>query len=296
MATMAARPLIIDTDPGKDDAVAILAALGATEVVNVILMTTVAGNVSLAQTTANALRLCEIKGRTDIPVHAGCPRALLQPGNIVRHIHGDDGLGGANLPPPKARPAEGHAVPAIIAAIRNAPEPVTIAALAPVTNIALALVMAPDIVDNIAEIAVMGGSFSGGNITPYASYNLHSDPHAARIVFSCGAAVTMVGLDVTRKTMPAQEWLAELRATNRPAATVVADLWDNPTLCFNDACVTAHILRPDVFRSAKRCVEIEINDPVRIGETRVGTGEARTTALLDVDREAFFALIHDALI
>jgi len=293
---VAVRPLIIDTDPGKDDAVAILAALGAREFVHVILMTTVAGNVSLAQTTANALRLCQVIGRTDIPVHAGCPRALLQPGHMVPDIHGDDGLGGATLPAPKGGPADGHAVPAIIAAIRNASEPVTIAALAPVTNIALALVMAPDIIDNIAEIAIMGGSFSGGNITPYASYNLHSDPHAARIVFSCGAAVTMVGLDVTRKTMPTPEWLADLRATNKPAARVVAGLWDNPTLCFNDACVTAHIVRPEIFRSDKRCVEIEINDPVRIGETRVVDGEARTTALLDVDREAFFALIHDALV
>jgi purine nucleosidase len=293
---VAARPLIIDTDPGKDDAVAILAALGAREFLDVILMTTVAGNVSLAQTTANALRLCELKGRTDIPVHAGCPRALLQPGNIVRNIHGDDGLGGATLPAPKGRPADGHAVPAIIATIRNASEPVTIAALAPVTNIALALVMAPDIVDNIAEIAVMGGSFSGGNITPFASYNLHSDPHAARIVFTCGAPVTMAGLDATRKTMPTPEWLADLRATNSPAAKVVADLWDNPTLCFNDACVTAHILRPEIFRSDRRCVEIEINDPVRIGETRVAAGEPSTTALLDVDRDAFFALIRDALV
>jgi purine nucleosidase len=292
---VAARPLIIDTDPGKDDAVAILAALGARESVDVILMTTVAGNVSLAQTTANALRLCQVKGRTDIPVHAGCPRALLQPHNIVTGIHGDDGLDGATLPAPKSGPANGHAVPAIIAAIRTSSEPVTIAALAPVTNIALALVMAPDIVDNIAEIAIMGGSFSGGNITPYASYNLHSDPHAARIVFSCGAAVTMVGLDVTRKTMPTLEWLADLRATNKPAARVVADLWDNPTLCFNDACVTAHILRPEIFRGDNRCIEIEINDPVRIGETRVVPGEARTTALLDVDREAFFTLIYDAL-
>ena len=111
----------------------------------------------------------------------------------------------------------------------------------------------------------------------------------------CGAAVTMVGLDVTRKTMPTPKWLADLRATNKPAARVVADLWDNPTLCFNDACV-AHILRPEIFRSDKRCVEIEINNPVRIGETRVIAGEASTTALLGVDREAFFALIHDALI
>jgi inosine-uridine nucleoside N-ribohydrolase len=95
--------------------------------------------------------------------------------------------------------------------------------------------------------------------------------------------------------MPTPEWLADLRATNQPAARVVADLWDNPTLCFNDACVTAYILRPEIFRSDKRCVEIEINDPVRIGETRVVAGEAMTTALLDVDREAFFALIHDAL-
>ncbi|MBV8799412.1 MAG: nucleoside hydrolase [Alphaproteobacteria bacterium] len=292
---MATRPLIIDTDPGKDDAVAILTALGLRESINVILLSTVAGNVSLAQTTANALRLCHVKARTDIPVHAGCPRALLQSGNTVPDIHGEDGLGGAILPPPTTRPADGHAVPAIIEAIRNASEPVTIAALAPMTNLALALVMAPDIVANIAEIAVMGGSFSGGNITPYASYNMHSDPHAARIVFSSGASVTMVGLDVTRKTMPTPRWLAELKATNKPAAKVVAELWDDPTLCFNDACVIAHIMQPDIFRSDRRCIEIELNDPIRIGETRVIAGEARTTTLLDIDREAFFSFVYGAL-
>ena len=119
--------------------------------------------------------------------------------------------------------------------------------------------------------------------------------HAARIVFSSGAAVTMVGLDVTRKTMPTAQWLAELKATGKPAAKVVVELWDNPTLCFNDACVMAHIVRPSIFRSERRCIEIEINDPIRIGETRVIPGEAKTTTLLDVDREVFFAVVYDAL-
>ncbi len=292
---MALRPLIIDTDPGKDDAVAILLALAEPEAFDIRLMSAAAGNVGLAHTTANILRLCEVVGRADIPVHAGCPRPILQFLEMVPHIHGSDGLGGAKLPPPVTAVSELHAVPAIIEAIRMAPDRVSIACIAPLTNLALALVMAPDIVDGIREIVVMGGSFSTGNITPFASFNIYSDPHAARIVFGCGAPVTMIGLDVTRKTMPTPEWCAELRATGSPAATVVADLWSNPTVFMNDACVIAHMLEPRLFRTEKVRVEIEITDLVQMGRTRLTDGDWNVHAATDVDVPGFFALLFDRL-
>ena len=292
---MSPRPLIIDTDPGKDDAVAILLALSAPEAFEIVLMSAAAGNVGLEQTSANILRLCEVMGRTDISVHAGCPRPILQTLKTVPHIHGSDGLGGANLPPPSSQPSEVHAVPAIIEAVRSTTEPVSFACIAPLTNLALALVMAPDIADNIREIAVMGGSFSGGNITPHASFNIYSDPHAAHIVFNSGAPVTMIGLDVTRQTMPTPEWCALLRESGTPAAHVVADLWGDPTAFMNDACIIAHMLEPDIFGTEQVNVEIETADPVEIGRTRRVDAGAQVSAALTIDAPRFFALLNERL-
>ena len=292
---MASRPLIIDSDPGKDDAVAILLALAAAEEFDIRLISAAAGNVGLAHTTANILRLCEVAGRRDIPVHAGCPRAILQAAKYLPHIHGGDGLGGAKLPPPASAPHDLHAVPAIIDEIRKCPELVSLACIAPLTNLALALVMAPDIVDGIREIAIMGGAFGAGNITPYASFNIYSDPHAASIVFGCGAPVTMIGLDVTRKSMPTPEWCAALRATGSPSATVVADLWSDPTALMNDACVIAYMLRPELFDIDKVRVEIEITNDVEMGRTRLTEGDWNVHAATDIDVSGFFALLLDRL-
>ncbi len=292
---MSPRPLIIDTDPGKDDAVAILLALAAPEALEVRMMSAAAGNVDLARTTANILRLCEVMGRDDIPVHAGCPRPILQALKVLPDLHGDDGLGGARLPPPGRKPSALHAVPALIETIRQAPEPVTLACIAPLTNLALALIMAPDIAGRIGEVVIMGGSFSRGNITPYASYNIYSDPEAAHVVLQCGAPITLIGLDVTRRTMPTPEWCAELRASGAPAAIVVADLWDDPTVFMNDACIIAHLLEPGLLRREKRRVEIELNDPVQLGRTRAVEGDSNVDAALDIDIEGFFALLLDRL-
>ncbi|MGE4247690.1 MAG: nucleoside hydrolase, partial [Parvibaculaceae bacterium] len=280
---MAPRPLIIDTDPGKDDAVAILLALAAPDVFDIRLMSAAAGNVELSHTAGNIIRLCEVAGRGDIPVHAGCPRPLLQTLKTVPHIHGEDGLGGANLPPPHRLPSDVHAAPAIIEAIRKAPEPIWVACIGPLTNLGLALVMAPDIAERIGEIVVMGGSFTTGNITPYASFNIYSDPHAARIVFECGAPVTMVGLEVTRRTMPSPEWCERLRSTGTPSARVVADLWRDPTSFMNDACVIAYMMQPEIIPTEPVRVEIEICDPVEMGRTRLLDGPANVRAARNID-------------
>ncbi len=292
---MSTRPLIIDTDPGKDDAVAILLALSEPEVFDIRLINAAAGNLGLAHITANILRLCEVMGRTDIPVHAGCPRPILQSLETVPHIHGSDGLGGARLPPPATAAQELHAVPAIVDAIRQFPDMVSMACIATMTNLALALVMAPDIVDRIRDIVVMGGSFSAGNITPYASFNIYTDPHAALIVFGCGAPVIMTGLDVTRKAMPTPEWCAELRATGSPAAFVVTDLWSDPSALMNDACIIARMLEPRLFDIEQVCVDIEIVDPEQMGRTRLIEGDWNVHAARDLDVPRFLALLLDRL-
>lgn len=292
---MARTHLIVDTDPGMDDAVALLTAFGSPEQVDVRMITTVGGNVPLAMCTSNALRICELAGRRDVAIHEGCPKALLRPGNAVFHVHGNNGLGNTRLPEPTMAARPGHAVPAMIEAIRNASEAVTIAALAPMTNIAVALTMAPDIVRNIREIVAMGGSFSGGNITPYASYNFHSDPHAAHIVLNCGAPVVMVGLEITRQLKPDPTWLAALGQSAAPAARFVSELWRGSPLCFNDASVVLHILEPGLFEDQAMHVEIETNDPVRIGETRRIDGAPNVRVATAIDRNAGFERIDAAL-
>ena len=287
------RPLIIDTDPGKDDAVAILLALAARESLEVLMLSTVGGNVALEHTEANARRLCEAVGRTDLPVHAGCPGPLLQKLTSVPEIHGVDGLAGADLPPPRMARAESHAVPAIIETIRRSREPVSLACIAPLTNIAVALAMAPEIVANIAEIVVMGGTFGRGNITPYASFNIYSDPHAASIVFGCGAPVTMIGLEITRQTMPTPEWCARLEAAGTPSARIVGGLWAEPTAFMNDACVIAYFLRPDLFTAEDRRVRIELAAGEWIGATvpdDVDGNRIRVATAFDVP--GFFDLLH----
>ena len=292
---MARTRLIIDTDPGMDDAVALLTAFGSPDETDVRMITTVGGNVPVSLCTANALRLCELANRRDVKVHEGCPKALLQPSNAVFHIHGNSGLGNASLPEPTLAAARGHAVPAIIEAIRNSTEKVTIAGLAPLTNIALALTMAPDISENIQAIVAMGGSFHGGNITPYATYNFHSDPHAVHIVLNCGAPVVMMSLEVAQQLRPDPAWLANLAGADRPTGQFVSELWRGSPLCFNDASVILYILDPALFQCEDIRVEIEMNDVVRLGQIRRMQGEHNVRFASAVDREGAFRRIDAAL-
>jgi purine nucleosidase len=290
------RPLIIDTDPGKDDAVAILLALAAREAFDVRMISAAAGNVGLHHTSANIRRLCDLAQRPDIAVHAGCPRPILRSLQMVPDIHGEDGLAGADLPAPVMPMSARHAVPALIDSVRESARPVLVACIAPLTNLALAMVMAPDIAAHIDQIVIMGGTFGRGNITPYASFNIYNDPHAASILFNGPVPVTMVGLEVTRRTMPTAEWCAKLATTGAPAARVVAGLWRDPTAFMNDACVIAYLLRPDLFRTERRHVQIEIVDEVEMGRTRlIEGGEPNVTVVTDIDVAGFFDLLFEHL-
>ena len=194
-----ATKIILDCDPGIDDALAIAFAHGHPGL-NLVGVTTVAGNVGLAKTTANALAVCEFIGAAGTPVTAGCAGPLLRPALDARQVHGDSGLGGAVLPPPAARAAAGHAVDYIIDTVGAAPGEITLVATGPLTNIALAVRREPRLADWVREFVIMGGSAGRGNVTPAAEYNIWADPEAAAAVFRGGWTVTMLGLDVTLRT------------------------------------------------------------------------------------------------
>ncbi len=191
--------IILDCDPGIDDALAIAFAHGHPGI-DLVGVTTVAGNVGLAKTTANALAVCKFIGAAGTPVTAGCAGPLLRPALDARQVHGDSGLGGATLPPPAASPAAGHAIDYIIDTVAAAPGEITLVATGPLTNIALAVRREPRLADWVREFVIMGGSAGRGNVTPAAEYNIWADPEAAAAVFRAGWTVTMLGLDVTLRT------------------------------------------------------------------------------------------------
>lgn len=207
-----AKKIILDCDPGIDDALAITFAVGSPDL-DLIGITSVAGNVGLELTTSNAQRVCEFIGAPGIPVTPGAAAPLLRPPIDARLVHGDSGLGGARLPDPRTRPAGGHAIDYIIDTIKAAPGEITLVATGPLTNIALAVHREPGLVNLVSDFVIMGGSASRGNVTPAAEFNIGADPEAAAVVFRAGWTVTMVGLDVTlqaRATAAVKDRLREL--------------------------------------------------------------------------------------
>ena len=207
-----AKKIILDCDPGIDDALAIAFAVGSPDL-DLIGITSVAGNVGIDLTTSNAQRVCEFIGATGIPVTRGSAAPLLRAPIDARLVHGDSGLGGARLPDPVNRPAGGHAIDYLIETIKAAPGEITLVATGPLTNIALAVHREPRLVNLVSDFVIMGGSASRGNVTPAAEFNIGADPEAAAVVFRAGWTVTMVGLDVTlqaRATAAVRDRLAPL--------------------------------------------------------------------------------------
>ena len=207
------RRIIIDTDPGIDDAVAILLALAAPGELEIIGIVAVAGNLPLPQTERNARRVCELAGRTDIPVYAGCARPLLRPLATAQHIHGETARDRLLLPEPTMGLRAQHGVDFLVETLRAAEAgTITLCALGPLTNIAMALVKAPEVAGRIAELVIMGGAcFELGNVTPAAEFNIHVDPHAAAIVIESGVPITMMPLDVTHQLLTTPPRLNALR-------------------------------------------------------------------------------------
>lgn len=310
---MPPRKIIIDTDPGQDDAVAILLALASPEEIDVIGITCVAGNVPLPLTTKNARIVCELAGRPDMPVYAGCDRPLGRELVTAEHVHGKTGLDGPTLPDPTMPMAEGHAVDFIIDQLRTfAPGTITLCPLGPLTNIATALEKAPDIASRIAKIVLMGGGyFEGGNITPAAEFNIYVDPQAADIVFKCGAPIVVMPLDVTHKALVTQERNDAFRAIGNDAGTAVAQMTDfferfdkekygSEGAPLHDPCVTAYLIRPKLFKGRHINVEIETQSELTMGMTvadwwGVSGRTPNATFMGNIDAKGFFALLTERL-
>ncbi|NOD83162.1 nucleoside hydrolase [Ruegeria sp. HKCCD6119] len=310
---MPPRKIIIDTDPGQDDAVAILLALASPEDIEVLGITAVAGNVPLELTAKNARIVCELAGRTDIPVYAGCDRPLNRPLVTAEHVHGKTGLDGPDLPDPQMPLTEGHAVDFIIDTLRSEePGTVTLCPLGPLTNIATAFSKAPDIVDRVQEIVLMGGAyFEVGNITPTAEFNIHVDPEAADIVLKSGRPIVVMSLDVTHKALVTKPRNDAFRALGNKVGIAVAEMTDfferfdkekygSAGAPLHDPCVTAYLIRPELFSGRHVNVEIETQSELTMGMTVAdwwGVTDRAPNALFmgEIDADGFFNLLTERL-
>lgn len=303
-----ARPIIIDTDPGQDDAVAILVALAAPEL-DVVGITTVAGNVPQPLVTTNALKLCELVGRIDVRVFAGADQPLERELYTAEYVHGPTGIDGADLPEPVTPVAGKDAVDFIVeSCLAAGDEGITLCPVGPLTNIASAIAREPTIIPNIREIVLMGGGFfQGGNTTPVAEFNIYVDPDAAAIVFRSGAPITMFPLDVTHKALVLPEDLDRIRAIGTPVGDAVAGMLDFyerhdvekyglPGGPLHDPCVVAYLIDPSLF-SGKACrVDVETDSELTIGQTVVDwwgvTGSTPNAMVMsEVDRQGFVDLV-----
>lgn len=307
------RRIIIDTDPGQDDAVAILLALASPDEIEVLGITAVAGNVPLALTQKNARIVCELAGRADIRVFAGCDAPLSRPLVTAEHVHGKTGLDGPTLPDPVMPLQDIHAVDFIIDTLRTEPAgTVTLCPIGPLTNIATALQRAPDIAQRVQEIVLMGGAyFEVGNITPTAEFNIYVDPEAADIVFRSGVPLVVMPLDVTHKALVTTARNQAFRAIGTPAGTAVAQMTDfferfdkakygSDGAPLHDPCVTAYLLQPDLFTGRHINVQIEVTSPLTLGMSVAdwwGVTDRAPNALFigDIDSDGFFALLTDRL-
>lgn len=310
---MTPRKIIIDTDPGQDDAVAILLALASPEEIEVLGITAVAGNVPLPLTAKNARIVCELADKTDIPVYAGCDRPLAHTLVTAEHVHGKTGLDGPDLPDPVMPLSEGHGVDFIIETLRaQAPGTVTLCPLGPLTNIATAFERAPDIVEKVQEIVLMGGAyFEVGNVTPAAEFNIYVDPEAAEIVFKSGAPIVVMPLDVTHKALVTKPRNDAFRALGNRVGIAVAEMTDfferfdkekygSEGAPLHDPCVTAYLLRPELFSGRKINVEIETHSELTRGMTvadwwRVTHRAPNALFIGDLDADGFFNLLTERL-
>jgi purine nucleosidase len=307
------RKIIIDTDPGQDDAVAILMALASPAELDVLGVVAVAGNVGLHHNANNARKIVELAGRPDIPVYAGCARPMRRHLVTAEHVHGETGLNGPDLPEPTIPLQEQHGVDYIIDTLMAAePGTITLCTLGPLTNIAMALVKQPAIAERIAEIVMMGGAyFEVGNITPAAEFNIYVDPEAADVVLRCGAPITVLPLDVTHQVQSTPERLqAILGLGNRSGKAVYDMLTFSETFDLNkygwagaplhDPTVIAYLLQPKLFEGRHCNVTIETASELTIGMTVVDywhvTGKARNaTYLRDGNAEGFYQLLTERL-
>lgn len=309
----AAQSLILDCDPGIDDAVALMLAFRSPRELRLLGVTTVAGNVGPSLTARNARLIRELAGREDVAIHAGCERPLVRPLVDAGHFHGESGLGSLAVFEPHAPLARGHAVPFIVKTLMREPAgSVTVAITGPMTNVALAMRLEPAIVPRIARIVFMGGARSaGGNITASAEYNIYADPHAARIVCESGCPLIAIGLDATHQVCSTPRRVEALRALATPLAKAAAALLEysnslepyrppEPGAPLHDPCTIAWLLRPELFEFAQAQIAIETEATLTLGSTavefRIDPGSpSRTRWATRIDADGVFALLEERL-
>lgn len=303
------RPILIDCDPGVDDAVMLIMALGAARSVKVHAITTVAGNVPLSLTSRNARMICQLAGRTDIQVHAGCDRPFLRAPVTAEDFHGESGIAGLDPFEPDTPPGPGHASDVILSALdqydRNT---LTLIITGPMTNLALAILRAPETLRHVKEIIVMAGAdTAGGNITPYAEFNVFADPHAAAIVFNSGLPVTIASLDITQTVRAEPKRIKQIAAidTDRAALTVklleaanqLESRWKAGHCApMHDPSTITYLLRPDIFEARRALVSVQTDTGDEFGRTQVAYAEDGPHLwLTKADADKYFALLEEIL-
>ena len=311
MSSALPRKIIIDCDPGHDDAIALVLAHGSPEV-EVVAVTTVVGNQSLEKVTRNARAVASILGMHDVPIAAGCARPLLEPTRAAAHIHGESGLGGVELPEPTVPLDPRHGVDLIIDTVMShEPGTVTIVPTATLTNVAMAARKEPRIVERVAEVVLMGGGYHQGNVTPTAEFNVISDPEAARIVFGEAWPLTMVGLDLTHQALATPDVLERIRAVGTAPARFVDALlgfygdayreqqgMGAPPI--HDPCAVARVIDPSVVRTRRAVLDVELTGTLTRGMTVADLrgdepDDCHTSVATELDRERFWDLVIDAL-
>jgi inosine-uridine nucleoside N-ribohydrolase len=298
-------PILIDCDPGHDDAIALLLALASPEV-ELIGVTTVSGNQTLEKTTTNALRVLELVGRDDVPVSAGADRPLKRDLFVAAYVHGESGLEGPELPPARGQPISDDAPGFIAERVSVSSEPVTLVPTGPLTNVATFLERHQDAAQELERIVLMGGAIAEGNVTPAAEFNIWADPEAAATVFRSGVDVTMIGLDVTHKALMTPAHGQRLREAGR-TGTFVAELlefysrfhrevYNFPGSPIHDAVAVAHVLDPGLVETKRRNVEIELESELCRGRTVVDLWrrterEPNAHVAVGIDSERFLELL-----
>ena len=305
--------IIIDTDPGQDDAVAILLALASPDEIELLGITAVAGNVPLSRTSTNARKVLELAGRPDIPVYAGCMRPMLRKPRTAEYVHGPTGLNGPDLPEPKMPLGKAHGVDWIIETLMSHPaRTITLCTLGPLTNVGMALVKAPAIAERIGRIVMMAGAyFEVGNVTPAAEFNVYVDPEAADVVMRSGVPITILPLDVTHQVLSTRDRIQKLRMLGNRTGRAVAEMltfseafdlkkygWTGAPL--HDPNVIAWLLAPELYNGREINVSIETVSALTLGMTVAdwwGVTDRPKNALFlrDVDAKGFYALLTERL-
>jgi len=305
---LAIRPVIIDCDPGQDDAINLLLAMSSPEDLDILGITTVAGNVPLDLTERNTRQVCDIAGRTDLPVYAGCERPMQRELLTAENVHGSTGIDGVEIVEPVTPLADGHAVDFIIEALSSASEPITLVPTGPLTNIGTAIQREPAILQNVLEIVLMGGAMrEGGNHSPSAEFNILVDPHAADIVFRCGRPITVFGLDVTHQVLATAERRERIRRIDNPAGQATAGMLDffnrHDTAKYkslgaplHDPCTIAFLLQPELFELKSCNLTVETESELTMGHTAVDFWHVTDRAhnvewAYSVDADGFYDLL-----